>query len=229
MNHPAGDDIEAARQRREAKIRRLAEEGKVKRVQKPGMSERNLTTPRPLGLAESLVFPQQVEVLKTVTNPFEYHVLPVRCYTCAKIIHQPDVEQAILDPRNARNSLTEILANLGYIRVCCVRTFMSDKLIVSLERQREQSQKIVEKLTSFETCNRLTLQESSAIGSNIFTNTGFFGKSTQGRTTIVNRPTLAVIPTVEGLEAEVALMMQEMDVGDEDFGGEGLGGLEDFE
>lgn len=71
--------------------------------------------------------------------PVEIALLPVRCWSCGKVIVQDPIEDSI----NSGKTLRDTMDQLGYNRICCRRTIQTSPRIVYLINQQEASNKVV--------------------------------------------------------------------------------------
>lgn len=80
-------------------------------------------------------------------------LLPVRCYSCGKVIFQSALEHSL----ETGQTLAETMNELGYMRICCRGLIMSAPAIVKLQKQLEREKYTMRALTS------LTLEATSGM------------------------------------------------------------------
>jgi len=75
--------------------------------------------------------------------PIEFALMPVRCYSCGKIMDQLGIEEALDEGKNIKTIMDE----MGYIRICCRRTVMTAVPVVARLKQIDHQNRTIASLS----------------------------------------------------------------------------------
>src|SRR5579875_2534113 len=114
--------------------------------------EETITKPKIISLSSRRWVPRQG--IESFTHA-AMHLMPVRCYTCNKVLKQVEIENALKSGKNLRDVLDE----LKYRKICCKMRIMSSIPIVQLQKELETKKLIETKLEE----NNLTLEDTGSI------------------------------------------------------------------
>jgi DNA-directed RNA polymerase subunit N (RpoN/RPB10) len=106
--------------------------------------------------------PQQFESKLTIISS----LLPVRCYTCGKVIKELTIKEKLKEGM----SLREIMDKLGYKRICCRQIIVTAPSIVEIQKQVEEQKETERKLSKldiFTTGPGQSFIETSLTGSSV--------------------------------------------------------------
>jgi len=74
--------------------------------------------------------------------PSDVGLMPVRCYSCGKVIRQIAIEQAL----ESGKPLKEVMDQLGYDRICCRQTLIGSPVVIDIQKKKANDQNIIQQL-----------------------------------------------------------------------------------
>lgn len=83
--------------------------------------------------------------------PIDLALMPVRCYSCGKIMNQLGIEDAL----DQGIPIRTIMDEMGYIRICCRRTILTSVPVVARLEQRDHQEQVLSSL------GNLSVQETA--------------------------------------------------------------------
>lgn len=102
-----------------------------------------IAIPPSIGLSPAatvLYNPERVVSTPTFAGEFtELNLMPIRCYSCGKILNQLSIENSL----HSGQRLSETMDQLNYRRICCRNIIMSSPSIVRLQKKLQSEQQAI--------------------------------------------------------------------------------------